>query len=65
MIHFCIFILCAVNQSTSVPCWMFIGWISQIVALLDKEEGDVVAEILFKIADTYPQVFFYGNIIDD
>ena len=43
-------------QSSDIPCWMFIGWINQMVALLDKKEGRAVADILLKIADTYPEV---------
>ena len=27
-----------------------------MVAMIDKEAGPTVAEILFKLADTYPQV---------
>ena len=43
-------------QSANVPCWMFIGWINQMVALLDKEEGSTVYKILIEIASQYPQV---------
>ena len=43
-------------QSCDVPCWMFIGWISQMVALLDKGEGTAVHGILQAIAENYPQV---------
>jgi len=35
---------------------MFIGWINQMVALLDKSEGVAVHDILISIATEYPQV---------
>lgn len=44
------------GQSGQVPCWMFIMWISQMMALLDKPEGSTVHHILSELAETYPQV---------
>ena len=38
---------------------MFIGWISQLVALLDKEEGPAVHGILLSIGSDYPQALCY------
>ncbi len=35
---------------------MFISWISQMVALLDKPEGGAVHDILLSLASDYPQV---------
>lgn len=35
---------------------MFIGWINQMLAVLDKREGKAVQAILWEIAQTYPQV---------
>ena len=35
---------------------MFIGWINQMVALLNKPEGVAVHNILISIATEYPQV---------
>ena len=35
---------------------MFIGWINQMVALLNKPEGVAVHDILISIATEYPQV---------
>ena len=45
---------------------MFIGWISQMLPLMDKPEGEAVDGILHSIAATYPQVktmiyTFYTN----
>lgn len=33
----------------AVPCWMFIRWISQMLALLDKTEGPSIAGILVEV----------------
>lgn len=35
---------------------MFIAWINQIVALMDKKEGPAVHNILHQLATYYPQV---------
>ena len=43
-------------KAADVPCWMFIGWINQMLAVLDKREGKAVHSILQEIAQTYPQV---------
>lgn len=45
--------------SKKVPCWMFIRWISQMMALLDKEEGPCVVPILTEIAREYPQALYF------
>jgi DNA-dependent protein kinase catalytic subunit len=38
---------------------MFITWISQLVALLDKEEGAAIHDILISLARDYPQALYY------
>ena len=45
-----------VLQCSEVPQWMFIGWISQMLPLMDKPQGEAVEGILNSIAVTYPQV---------
>jgi DNA-dependent protein kinase catalytic subunit len=50
------------QESKKVPCWMFIRWISQMMALLDKEEGPCVMPILTEIARQYPQVRIFDQI---
>ena len=44
----------------TVPCWMLIGWISQIVALLDKQEAVAVQHSIGQIAESYPQALVYA-----
>jgi len=42
--------------SSSVPCWMFLSWLSQMTALLDKPHAKAVYPIVEAIANEYPQV---------
>ena len=41
---------------------MFIGWISQILPLMDKPEGEAIEGILHSIAVDYPQVEFKSYV---
>ena len=43
---------------------MFISWINQMLAVLDKPEGRAVHAILHKIAQTYPQVSKTNKLSD-
>lgn len=47
----------------SVPCWLLIGWISQMMALLDKPEAVAVQHVVKEIADCYPQALIYPFMI--
>ncbi|XP_016054399.1 PREDICTED: DNA-dependent protein kinase catalytic subunit [Miniopterus natalensis] len=51
------------REISSIPCWQFIGWISHLVALLDKEEAVAVQHTVEEIADHYPQAIVYPFII--
>ncbi|GAB5583955.1 DNA-dependent protein kinase catalytic subunit isoform X1 [Prionailurus iriomotensis] len=51
------------KEMSSIPCWQFIGWISHMVALLDKEEAVAVQHTVEEIADNYPQAIIYPFII--
>ncbi|OXB55687.1 hypothetical protein ASZ78_003819 [Callipepla squamata] len=51
------------RELPSVPCWQFIGWISQMMALLDKDEAVAVQHTVEEIADTYPQAIIYPFMI--
>ncbi|KAG7524628.1 DNA-dependent protein kinase catalytic subunit [Solea senegalensis] len=51
------------KEMTSVPCWMLIGWISQMVALLDKPEAVAVQHCIERIAECYPQALVYALMI--
>lgn len=42
-----------------VPCWMLIRWISQILAILDKEECNVLAGAVHRLVQDYPQTVYY------
>ncbi|XP_063182908.1 DNA-dependent protein kinase catalytic subunit [Chroicocephalus ridibundus] len=51
------------RELASVPCWQFIGWISQMMALLDKDEAVAVQHTVEEIANTYPQAIIYPFMI--
>ncbi|KAM7390735.1 hypothetical protein PAMA_008770 [Pampus argenteus] len=51
------------KEMTSIPCWMLIGWISQMVALLDKPEAVAVQHCIWQIAECYPQALVYALMI--
>ncbi|KAM5158207.1 DNA-dependent protein kinase catalytic subunit [Mantella aurantiaca] len=51
------------REISSVPCWQFIGWISQMMAMLDKKEAIAVQFIIEEIADHYPQALVYPFMI--
>ena len=46
-----------------VPCWQLIGWISQMLALLDKPEAVAVQSVIVQIAECFPQALIYAYII--
>nr|XP_042898800.1 DNA-dependent protein kinase catalytic subunit isoform X2 [Parasteatoda tepidariorum] len=48
------------EKVSKMPCWLFIGWIDQMVALLDKPEAKAVQCIIEKIALTYPNAIIYA-----
>ena len=54
---------CSVLQISSVPCWEFIGWISHMLPLLDKEEAVAIQRTVEDIADHYPQAVVYPFMI--
>ncbi|XP_056377813.1 DNA-dependent protein kinase catalytic subunit isoform X2 [Hyla sarda] len=51
------------REASSVPCWLFIGWISQMMAMLDKKESLAVQFIMEEIVDYYPQALVYPFMI--
>ncbi|XP_034021328.1 DNA-dependent protein kinase catalytic subunit [Thalassophryne amazonica] len=51
------------KEMMTVPCWMLIGWISQMVALLDKQEAVAVRHCIEQIAECYPQALVYALMI--
>lgn len=51
------------KEMMSIPCWMLIGWISQMVALLDKPEAVAVQHCIEQIAECYPQALVYALMI--
>jgi hypothetical protein len=40
--------------SKDTPAWIFLSWVNQIVAVINKPEGQIVAEKVRQIARKYP-----------
>ncbi|XP_076840848.1 DNA-dependent protein kinase catalytic subunit [Brachyhypopomus gauderio] len=51
------------KEVVNVPCWKLIGWISQMMALLDKPEAVAVQRVIEAIAESYPQALAYSIMI--
>ncbi|XP_031440254.1 DNA-dependent protein kinase catalytic subunit [Clupea harengus] len=51
------------KEVVTVPCWQLIGWISQMMALLDKREAVAVQQVILEIAESYPQALVYPYMI--
>uniref|UniRef100_A0A4W4HUH9 DNA-dependent protein kinase catalytic subunit n=1 Tax=Electrophorus electricus TaxID=8005 RepID=A0A4W4HUH9_ELEEL len=51
------------KEVVSVPCWQLIGWISQMMALLDKPEAVAVQCVIEEMAECYPQALCYPFMI--
>ncbi|RUS72684.1 hypothetical protein EGW08_019554 [Elysia chlorotica] len=54
-----VFIRKVCRHAAEIPSWMFLMWVSQMTALLDKPEAQVVAPLLLRIAEDYPQALIY------
>ncbi|XP_041924731.1 DNA-dependent protein kinase catalytic subunit isoform X1 [Alosa sapidissima] len=51
------------KEVVAVPCWQLISWISQMMALLDKREAVAVQQVIWEIAESYPQALVYPYMI--
>eukprot|EP00040_Diaphanoeca_grandis_P037768 m.249437 g.249437 ORF g.249437 m.249437 type:complete len:4140 (-) comp33873_c0_seq1:75-12494(-) len=51
------------RETASLPSWMFIRWISQLIPLLGKDCWELVHHILKKIAQDYPGSLAYPLMI--
>ncbi|XP_041364232.1 DNA-dependent protein kinase catalytic subunit-like [Gigantopelta aegis] len=49
-----------VKQSSEVSSWMFLLWINQMMALLNKREAPAVQQILHTLVVEYPQAVVYA-----
>ena len=41
------------------PLWMFVAWAPQMIAMLYNPHGAVVAQMLTRLATTYPQALYF------
>ncbi|KAH9372217.1 hypothetical protein HPB48_003424 [Haemaphysalis longicornis] len=46
-------------QCPRVPCWMFLRWINQVLALLDKQVGPCLFHLVDCVARHYPNALVY------
>ncbi|XP_077553857.1 DNA-dependent protein kinase catalytic subunit-like isoform X3 [Haemaphysalis longicornis] len=46
-------------QCPRVPCWMFLRWINQVLALLDKQVGPCLFDLVDCVARHYPNALVY------
>lgn len=52
------------KHSKDTPAWIFLRWVNQLVAVINKPEGQIVAEKVRQIARKYPQALYYPfNVI--
>ncbi|XP_058447904.1 DNA-dependent protein kinase catalytic subunit-like isoform X2 [Malaya genurostris] len=60
-----------VEASCSVPEWMFLRWIPQILSYVDYASESFLADLLLRIASSYPMALYYstklsyGNFLKD
>lgn len=47
------------RQSESVPTWMFLSWIPQLLANMNTENLHAIDSIIARITETYPQAMLY------
>lgn len=47
-------------QTADIPTWMFLRWIPQLLANVDTNKIFAIADIIEKIACTYPQSIMYA-----
>eukprot|EP00160_Parvularia_atlantis_P021198 Unigene9084_Nuclearia_a/m.27779 Unigene9084_Nuclearia_a/g.27779 ORF Unigene9084_Nuclearia_a/g.27779 Unigene9084_Nuclearia_a/m.27779 type:complete len:1010 (+) Unigene9084_Nuclearia_a:3301-6330(+) len=48
-----------VHGAAAVPSWMFLKWVPQLVALLDKAESSAVHGVVARLAGDYPEAVRY------
>ncbi|KAF7267164.1 hypothetical protein GWI33_019585 [Rhynchophorus ferrugineus] len=48
-----------IEETKTIPTWMFLGWIPQILAIVDSNKVTAISEIILRIAKTYPQAIMY------
>ena len=47
------------QASSKTPAWIFLRWINQIVAFMNRPKADVIAEKVRQIQRKYPQALYY------
>nr|CAD7397905.1 unnamed protein product [Timema poppensis] len=47
------------KESSDVPEWMFLGWVSQLIASLDTPVGLALGDLILRLATSYPKAVIY------
>uniref|UniRef100_A0A914UHP1 non-specific serine/threonine protein kinase n=1 Tax=Plectus sambesii TaxID=2011161 RepID=A0A914UHP1_9BILA len=47
------------DRAKTVPTWMFLGWLNQIIAVLDSPSATTLHDIVRRLSEEYPQAVFY------
>lgn len=48
-----------IQESKDTPTWIFLRWISQLVAVINTRESEMISHKVIQIVKSYPQVLFY------
>ena len=49
-----------VHQGNSLPPWVWLPWLGQLIPMLARSEVNAARTILRKVAQVYPQALFFG-----
>lgn len=47
------------ESSESTPAWVFLRWISQLAAVINRNKSEVIADKVRQISRKYPHALFY------
>ena len=48
-----------IHESKDTPAWIFLRWISQLVAVINTSESEMITHKVVQIVKSYPQVLYY------
>ena len=47
------------RESRDTPAWIFLRWISQLIAVINTSESEMIQKKVVEIVKNYPQVIYY------
>mmetsp|Transcript_22762 Transcript_22762/g.30369 ORF Transcript_22762/g.30369 Transcript_22762/m.30369 type:complete len:135 (-) Transcript_22762:1910-2314(-) len=48
-----------IKESKDTPAWIFLRWISQLIAVVNTSESEMIKHKVVQIAKSYPQALYY------